>query len=889
MYIHYSENQITLHWTVFRGVSVCPEDFSRAKVVCLLDSRSNKVPAGVEVVQGEKGQYLSIVVPAGLSEGVYDVLAVWTKNEGRSIARSRLDGAFAVTDNASESTDKGSASTDTVVRFRSSAGTYGYDGLSGYELALLKGMTTKDETTWVAEQIDECRERIEAARNQALDSISSSECDALDQISGLRSTSLSDIDQRVSHGLDSIDAGIDEAATAIQTMQDTAVAAGQAALESTKTDALAQIGGARTTALSDIEAAGNSATSAIDSASTEAVAEVNAVYNKDLTTLYDKIFTAVNPVGSQTYYTINADSTMWENVGRSNWIAVTPGATYRITAANHVFDWAFMTSNERANNTPVTTFAEGWTAKAVLGANESVIATAPADAAYIYYKTGVGYVAAKDIVRVDPVALKAWVETQDSATKNSALASAFLQLFPKNIREQGKMGTLFIDAGGKWTTVSGWRSWWTPVTGGRTYVIRANTSASLAFALLTSDQTNPSGQAVTTWAEGWTERRTLAAGEVAVVKASADAKWLMWAKNGTAATVPATPNAPQLVLEDGGGNVVRDDLIDLRYEIGRYAFHGRYVDRTDVGAKCREFASALLPAGGRADKVLFMTDPHLLSSGGGFSEAAEMTFKQYVGLMLRCWECMPLDSCVCGGDWLNQDDTPSRAMWKLGYMDGTMRKLFGERFHHVMGNHDTNYIGTAEEGQISLTYGQEVNTLFSREGRSYYSFDMGAGRGWVFDSWTAGTASSVPPTRTTLFTEQVTWFGEQLLERDDAHNVVFVHAFFTDKEGTSVHYLAGQLSALASAYNSRGSFTFSGRTFDFSGCTGVVHCFVAGHTHTDLTSVERSVPVLVTTNMQAGGVPTFDLLVFDYDGLEVRAVRVGTGESRTMTLAGGNS
>jgi len=576
-------------------------------------------------------------------------------------------------------------------------------------------------------------------------------------------------------------------------------------------------------------------------------------------------------------------------VGRSNWIAVTPGATYRITAANHVFDWAFMTSNARANNTPVTTFAEGWTAKAVLGANESVIATAPADAAYIYYKTGNGYVAAKDIVRIEPVALQSWASAQDSAAKNAALSSAFYQLFPKDIREQGKMGTLFIDASGNWTTVSGWRAWWTPVTGGRTYVIRANTSASLAFALLTSDQTNPSGQAVTTWAEGWNERVVLSAGEVRVVKAPADAKWLMWAKSGTAATVPATPNAPAFVLEDGGGNVVVDDLSDLRYELERYGFNGRYGDLTDLGAKCREFAVALNGSAGPADTVLFMTDPHLLSSGGAFSEASEMTFKRYVGRMLRYWESLPLECCVCGGDWLNQDDTPSRAAWKLGYMDGTMRKLFGDGFRHVMGNHDTNYIGTSEDGQISLRWWQAQNLLFRREGSSHFSFGMGVGRGYVFDSWTAGTASSVPVGRDGWFSEQALWFGDQLLERDDAHSVVFVHAYFTDKAGTSVHYLAGVLGAMAGAYNRRGSYTFAGRTFDFSGCTGVVHCFIAGHTHTDLVVTSGDVPVLVTTNMQDGGVPTFDLLVFDYDGLEVRAVRVGTGESRTMALAGGDS
>ncbi len=266
MYVHYSENQITLHWTVFRGVSACPEDFSRSKVVCLLDSHSNKIPVGVEVVQGGKGSYLSLAVPTGLSEGVYDLQAVWTKNEGRSIARSRIDGAFAVTQNAEESTDKGGASLETVLRFHSSAGTYGYDGLSAYELALLKGLTTKSETKWVEEQIDTAVERIETSRDEALADIQGEETSA---VTAIQSTT--------SQGLTSIDATIAEAEAAVGTVKETAIA-----------EALSAIGSAEATAVADataaVETAGQVAVASVETAKEDALDEIaEAIQHIDLT------------------------------------------------------------------------------------------------------------------------------------------------------------------------------------------------------------------------------------------------------------------------------------------------------------------------------------------------------------------------------------------------------------------------------------------------------------------------------------------------------------------------------------------------------------------------------------------------------------------------------
>ncbi len=154
MYIHYSPNQIAIRWTIYRGFSKLPEDFTRAKVVCMLTSSDNRFPVNVDVAKEACGQHLLVTVPAGLPEGVYAIEAIWTKNEFRSVARSRHDAVLAVTTNPEESTDHGAATTATILNIRSSAATFGYDGLSAYELALLKGMVTTDENTWVQNQID---------------------------------------------------------------------------------------------------------------------------------------------------------------------------------------------------------------------------------------------------------------------------------------------------------------------------------------------------------------------------------------------------------------------------------------------------------------------------------------------------------------------------------------------------------------------------------------------------------------------------------------------------------------------------------------------------------------------------------------------------------------
>lgn len=268
MYIHYSPNQIAIRWTIYRGFSKLPEDFTRAKVVCTLISSENRFAVNVDVVREVCGQQLLITVPANLPEGVYAIEAIWTKNGFRSVARSRRDAVLAVTANEEESTDHGAATTATILNIRSSAATFGYDGLSAYELALLKGLTTKDETTWVEEQIETAVERIETSREAAVSAVVSE-----------KSTSVAEILAATNRGLNSVDASIAEAEAAIGSAKVSAIAEAVNTIGSAKDAAVDEATGAvdmvRQAAVGSVETARQDALDAIG----EAIQHIDLTYD----------------------------------------------------------------------------------------------------------------------------------------------------------------------------------------------------------------------------------------------------------------------------------------------------------------------------------------------------------------------------------------------------------------------------------------------------------------------------------------------------------------------------------------------------------------------------------------------------------------------------------
>lgn len=300
-------------------------------------------------------------------------------------------------------------------------------------------------------------------------------------------------------------------------------------------------------------------------------------------------------------------------------------------------------------------------------------------------------------------------------------------------------------------------------------------------------------------------------------------------------------------------------------------------NETDTTAKSKEY-SALLNNTAEVETLVFMTDPHLLGDHNTFDET---TFKTYISLLQKYYNSSPTDLMVCGGDWLNEGDTQDSACWKLGYVDATMRKLF-KHYYPILGNHDTNYQGVVSSDDSSrgdLAHQTLVNLMFRENGNTYYKFTGNKTQFYVFDTGTDWETSM-----DAFKWEQIDWFANALMADDAKHCVILQHMYYYWE--TNVNPMASNIQAVAGAYNSRASVTLNGITYNFAGCTGKIACVIAGHSHTDaLITNGVSVPVWLTTNMRDGNTPTFDLLLIDYGANVLKGVRVGTGNSRTMTLA----
>lgn len=143
---------IRIEWTILKGTSHVREDFRRANVKVFLIGNTEKYYLEATAEDG----ILKFDIPQGLEEGTYGIEAIWVKNEGhlgmgnRSISRSKKERLFSITEFEEEATNMGEG--EVVLKVKSSTATYGYDGLSSYELAVLRGEWTGTEGEWLKHQ-----------------------------------------------------------------------------------------------------------------------------------------------------------------------------------------------------------------------------------------------------------------------------------------------------------------------------------------------------------------------------------------------------------------------------------------------------------------------------------------------------------------------------------------------------------------------------------------------------------------------------------------------------------------------------------------------------------------------------------------------------------------
>lgn len=263
------------------------------------------------------------------------------------------------------------------------------------------------------------------------------------------------------------------------------------------------------------------------------------------------------------------------------------------------------------------------------------------------------------------------------------------------------------------------------------------------------------------------------------------------------------------------------------------------------------------------ERFLFFSDPHPFTSmdsvGWGKDNKLDR-MKEYL-------ESSGSKFILCGGDWLT-DHNKETGIEDLKLAEKTMQELFRDKYYPMVGNHDNN--DKVEE----ISHETIVDIMFGRWGKAYYTFMGDATRFYVFDS------DSIPHIAMDDYKrEQVKWFLESLSANDDKHIVIAVHMCqIMDDGGPISSEQAIQLSEIANAYNSRTSYD----GYDFSGKTGKVHVILAGHWHQDNDYTLNGIPVYIIDDAQEGN---FDMVLMDYESNELRALRIGTGNGRTIKLA----
>ena len=162
-----SNQRINLSWTISRGASKVKEDFRRSSLFVFLTSNNEQIPLNYTLSEN----VITATLPTGLPEGVYGLLAVWFKSasnpfEGVNdaslpplgrMSRSQVDDLFGITAVSNEADYSESSAVN--IEVRSMVATYGYDGLSAYEIAVISGQTALRQSEWVS-NITELNERL---------------------------------------------------------------------------------------------------------------------------------------------------------------------------------------------------------------------------------------------------------------------------------------------------------------------------------------------------------------------------------------------------------------------------------------------------------------------------------------------------------------------------------------------------------------------------------------------------------------------------------------------------------------------------------------------------------------------------------------------------------
>lgn len=309
-----------------------------------------------------------------------------------------------------------------------------------------------------------------------------------------------------------------------------------------------------------------------------------------------------------------------------------------------------------------------------------------------------------------------------------------------------------------------------------------------------------------------------------------------------------------------------------------------YIGNSTLVSKCMEFTNLFYgdyivsgkTAPSKTESFLFFTDPHTVEDSGWENGCRNMlqTIKNY-------YDSTPTSFIVCGGDWIGNSDTPDKACYKLGLIKGFMDKLFLNNYL-IVGNHDTNYQGKADESsEIRTTRlsNNAISGLWYDGGKAYYSFKGNYTTFYCFDT---GIENQKLEDCDKYFWNQAIWFTNSLIKNESEHIIIFMHILYYNNV---INQMANQVNDISKKFNDRAIKYINNIPYDFSSVKGKVDFILCGHNHADSNGLtEGGIAYAITKNAYPNDTPTFDMVMVDYDNRVVNLVRVGEGTSRKISL-----
>ncbi len=278
------------------------------------------------------------------------------------------------------------------------------------------------------------------------------------------------------------------------------------------------------------------------------------------------------------------------------------------------------------------------------------------------------------------------------------------------------------------------------------------------------------------------------------------------------------------------------------------------------------------------ETFIFFSDPHLLGNDNSFTLQERIFFESSFNSMKCLYDKLPIDFCLCGGDWLNSKDTQDAAIRKLQFANEKMKDWF-PRYYKILGNHDTNYQGIVSADNSSrgdLPDSIINNVYFNDTGSAFYFFKVKQTLFIILDTgidW----QTSINEYRK----QQIEWLSQLLLVSKESHIVIGMHIFYNVYDTIKTRTpMSLEVMGLCNAFNKREVYESNYLTCDFTNAHGIVHFILCGHNHVDFEYYENDIPCIAITKFISDGKPSFDLCMIDYDNGYLETVRIGTGENR---------